>query len=348
MIKLAHPEALYALFGLIPLIGSFVLYMYNRRKSIRRLGVPSLIQQLMPNKPKYKHQVKFILICLAYVCLVMAWANPQLGQKLEKVKRSGVDLVVAIDISRSMLAEDEKPSRLARAKQFVSKLIDNLRGDRIGIILFAGNAYLQVPLTSDYVASKSFLKTISTELAPTQGTAIAEAVQLAEKAYEESQPQFRSMVILSDGENHEPDAIEAAEEAGNAGTIIHTVGVGSPDGAPIPIYKNGVQDYKRTKEGSIVFSKLNEVMLKQVAAAGNGKYFPLSQVDRTVKVIVDEIAAMERQEFEERVFTDYEDQYQWFLALAIFLLVIEYFITERKNKFFSGWSIFQPGNLSQN
>ncbi len=348
MIKLARPEALYALFGLIPIVLGFVLFMYGRKRAIQRIGVQSLVKQLMPHKPKYKHQVKFVLVCLAYICLVMAWANPQLGQKLEKVKRSGVDLIVAIDISKSMLAEDEAPNRLAKAKQFVSRLIDQLRGDRLGIILFAGNAYLQVPLTSDYVAGKSFLKTISTELAPTQGTAIAEAIQLAEKAYEDSKPQFKAMVIISDGENHEPDAIEAAEKAGNEGVRIHTVGVGSTKGSPIPVYTNGKQDFKRTREGSIVFSKLNDVMMKQVAASANGKYFPLSQMDRTVRAIMDEIASMEQKEYEERVFTDYEDQFQWFLALAIFFLAIEYFITERRNVFFSDWSIFQPSNLSQN
>lgn len=341
MIKFARPDALYLLIAWVPLLLVFLYYLWSRKRAIQKFGDWDLVQALMPDKPGFKHTTKFILITLAFISLVIALANPQLGSKLEKVKRSGVDLMVALDISQSMLAQDERPSRLARSRQFISSLIDELKGDRIGLIIFAGNAYLQVPLTSDYVAVKTFLQTITTELAPTQGTAIGEAIKLGEKAFENGDPQFKAMLILSDGENHEPEAQEAAEAAGEKGIIIHTLGVGTPKGAPIPVDRGGREDYKRDNNGSIVFSKLNENMLQRVAVAGNGKYFRLSNGSREVRAVESELSAMERKEYEERVFTDYEDQFQWFLALAIFLLVIEYFLSERKNRWFNNWKMFE-------
>ncbi len=343
MIKLEHPEALWALSLLIPLLGMFLWFMFDRQKALKKIGDMRLINLLIPEKPTYKHQLKFILVSLAYIFLVIAVANPQLGRTYEKVKRQGVDLMVALDISRSMLAEDVKPNRLARARQFISQLIDKLGGDRIGLIIFAGNAYLQVPLTSDYVAAKSILKTINTGLAPTQGTAIGEAIRMADKSFEQGQIEHKTMLIISDGENHEGDALEAAKEASENGMVILTMGVGTTLGAPIPIYRNGVPTgkTKQDKNGSIVFSKLNETMLQQVAAAGEGNYFRLNQGRSEVSSIVGTLASMEQKDFEEHVVSDYEDQFQWFLGIAIILLAIEFFISERRNRLFSDWSIFK-------
>jgi Ca-activated chloride channel family protein len=343
MVKFEHSEAFYLLFLLIPLAILFVWFMYNRKRAIAKFGENSLVARLMPEKPTFKHQIKFTLSVLAVIFLIIALANPQYSRTFEKVKRNGVDLMIALDISKSMLAEDTRPNRLAKSRQFISRLIDKLAGDRVGLIIFAGNAYLQVPITSDYLAMKTFLKTVNTELAPTQGTAIGEAIRMADKSFQSGQTQFKAMLVISDGENHEDDAIQAAKEAAEKGMIIHTMGVGSAKGAPIPEYnrQNIQTDYKRDKEGNIVFSKMNEQMLQEVATAGNGKYFRLSQGTAEVSGFMKEIANMEQQEFEEHVFTDYEDQYQWFLAIALFFLLLEYFITESRSRVFSDWSIFK-------
>jgi len=340
--RLEHPEALYLFLLLIPLAVGFILFVWGRRKAMKRVAVPSVWDKLMPYRPSGKHYIKFTLILLAISFFIIALANPQRGLRAEKVKRKGVDLVIARDISRSMLAEDEKPNRLARSKQFISRLIDKLDGDRIGLIIFAGNAYLQVPLTSDYTAAKTFLRTITTELAPTQGTAIGDAIRMARDAFENADPKYKVVLVLSDGENHEGDALKAAEEVAKEGVIIHAMGVGTTKGSPIPVYERGRQvDYKRDKEGSIVFSKLNEEMLQKVSIQGNGRYFRLEQGNAEVNAIMSELAGMEQKEFEEEVFTDYEDQYQGFLLIGLILLAIEYFITERKSRIFTEWSLFK-------
>jgi len=342
MLRFQHIEALYLLFGLIPLLGFFLLFMYGRKKAISNMGESSLVSRLMPGKPEFKHQWKFALIALAYTSLVIALANPQLGKSYEKVKRSGIDLMVAVDVSNSMLSDDEKPNRLERAKLFVKRLIDELPGDRIGIVTFAGNAVLQVPITSDYAAAQTLLKTVSPRLIPRQGTAIGEAIRIADKGLGTGDNKFKAILIISDGENHEGDALKAAEEVSEKGIIIHTMGVGTTRGGPIPVYtRSGDKDFKRDRQGSVVFTKLNEGMLKEVAAKGQGEYFHLQQGLREVDDLVAEFDTMEKQEFEERVFADYEDQFQWFLGFAILLLTLEYFISERRNVRFTDWSIFK-------
>ncbi|MEZ4827418.1 MAG: VWA domain-containing protein [Bacteroidia bacterium] len=339
--RLEHPEALYLLILLIPLAIMFIVFWTGRKRAIRRMGEPSLVARLMPSQPTWKHQIKFFLVLSGLIFLVIALANPQMSETPRKIKREGVDLIIALDISKSMMAEDEKPSRLEKSQQFISRLIDKLAGDRVGMIVFAGNAYLQVPLTSDYRAAKSLLKTVSTELAPTQGTAIGEAIRLASESFPAGQTQYKTMLIISDGENHEGDALEAAKKAASEGMVIHTMGIGSTRGAPIPERKNGVEDYKRDNSGAIVFSKLNPEMLREVAEAGNGRYFTLSQGTTEVKAFMDELAAMEKKEFEDQEFTDYEDYFQLFLAAGLLLLLIEYFITESRSRIFSDWRIFR-------
>lgn len=344
MLKFEHPEALYLLLLLLPLAGIFAWFLYGRKRSIGRMGVPEVVDRLMPMKPSYKHTVKFVLSFLATACLVVALANPQLGKGYEKVKRSGVDLMIALDISRSMLAEDVQPNRLEQARQFISRLTEELSGDRIGLIIFAGNAYLQMPLTSDYVAAKTFLKTINTELAPTQGTAIGDAIRMADQAFEQGDQQFKVVLIISDGENHEGEAIEAAEEVAEKNVVIYTLGVGTSKGGPIPEIRNGQQDFKRDQSGSIVLSRLNETMLQQVAATANGEYFQIRPGSGLVGEVMDRLQRVEKKDFEERVFTDYEDQFQWFLAMAILLITIDFFVSERKSLFWSDWTIFKEKN----
>lgn len=342
MLKLAHPEYLYAYLCLIPILLLFIFYMVWRRKAIQRLSVFENIDQLMPERAKFRHYFKFILIFLAFSALVMAWANPQIGSKQEKVKRKGVDVMIALDVSKSMLAEDIRPNRIDQAKQFISKLINELKTDRIGLIIFAGNAYLQMPITSDHAAAKLFLKSVSTELVPTQGTAIGDAIRLGMESFEGDEQKFKTMIIISDGENHEGEAIEAVEEASKEGVVVHTVGVGSDKGGPIPIYRNGVQtDYLRDKSGNIVLSKLDENMLKQIAVKGDGEYLNIRGGNEAVSTLKEAIVSMEQREFEESVFTDYEDQFQYFLGFAIILLIIEILIAEKKSKWAKKLDLFK-------
>ena len=343
MIKFEHTEYLYFLLALIPVALAFFYFMWWRRGAIKRLGESHLVSQLMPDKPGYKHQIKFVLILLALSSLTIALANPQIGTKYEKVKRKGIDLIIALDVSRSMLAEDIKPNRLEKSKLLISRLIDRLQNDRVGLIVFAGNAYLQVPLTVDYSAVKLFLNTINTKMVPTQGTAIGDAIRLSLKAFETGEQKYKTLVVITDGENHEGDALVAVEEATEQGVVVHAVGVGSPKGGPIPIYRNNVQiDFKRDNQDNIVLSKLDETMLQQLAVKGDGKYFRLASGSEELEQLMSEISTMEKKEIEERVFTDYEDQFQYFILIALFLLTLEFFISERKSRWFSNWSIFQP------
>ncbi|MEL6671311.1 MAG: VWA domain-containing protein [Bacteroidota bacterium] len=343
MVQYQHPEAFYLLFGLIPLLLLFLAYMVGRKRALQKMGEGSLIARLSPEKATFKHQLKFILICLAYVSMVVALANPQLGQSYETVTQKGIDLMVALDVSNSMLCEDEKPNRLARAKLMIRDLIDDLKGDKIGLIIFAGNAYLQVPITGDYAAAQTLLRSVNPDMVPRQGTAIGEAIRIANRSFAEDQTQYKAVVIISDGENHEGDALEAAKEAMESGTAIFTVGVGNPrKGSPIPVYKDGRQlDWKRNREGSIVSTRMDEDMLKQVAAAGSGDYFRLTQGLQTAKSINRALNQLEQQEYDTKVYTDYEDQFQIFLGLALLFLVLEYFLSERRNLKFSDWSIFK-------
>lgn len=342
MLKLAHPEYLYAYLLLIPILLLFVFYMLWRRKVLKQFSSKQALNQLMPFRGKARHYVKFILLFLAFSSLVIAWANPQIGTKKEKIKRKGVDVIIALDVSKSMLAEDIKPNRIEQARQFISRLINELKSDRIGLIIFAGNAYLQMPITTDHAAARLFLKSITTDLVPTQGTAIGDAVRLAIESFEGDEKKYKTLVILSDGENHQGEALDAIEEASEFGIVVHTVGIGSQKGAPIPIYRNNVQtDFLRDKGGNIVLSKLDENMLRQIAVKGNGEYMNLAAGREAVSAIKEEISSMEKREFDESVFTDYEDQFQYFLAFGIALLIIEILIAERKSKWLRNLNLFK-------
>lgn len=341
MIKLQHPEALYLFFLLIPFVGLFIWFIVGRQRAIARFGEQSLAARLMPDRPSSKHTVKFVLLMLALSALIMALANPQMGRKTETVQREGVDLFLALDISRSMLAEDEAPSRLARSKQMLSRLIEQLGGDRVGLIVFAGNPYLQVPLTTDYAALRTILKTIDTELAGTQGTDIGAAIEMAQEAFERAGSEHRVIVVLSDGEDHQAEALAKARTAAEAGTTIYTIGIGSTKGSPIPNLENGRKSgYKQDQGGSIVLSRLNEDMMQEVAEAGAGRYVHLEGGNSTLSSLRNALAGLEKEQYEAQSFTDYEDQYQWLLAIGLLLLVVEYFLSERRTRILSRVDIF--------
>jgi Ca-activated chloride channel family protein len=341
LIRFAHTEFIYAL-GLV-LVFLVIYWMYNiwRRRALNRLGDRQVVSGLMPRLSEGKPLVKFILILIAYVFLVIGLIDPQVGSKLEKVKREGIDLMLVLDVSNSMLAEDIKPNRLERSKLAISNLIDQLQGDRIGIIIFAGNAYKQLPLTTDYSAARLFLSAVDTRIVPTQGTAIGEAIDLAVQSFDD-QEHNKAIIVITDGENHEDDAIGAATLAADSEIRVFTIGMGLPEGAPIPVYNDygSRTGFKKDREGTTVITKLNEDMLRQIAAAGEGAYARANNASTGLRKIFGEISEIEKKEIETKQFTDYEDRFQIYLAAALLFMVIELLIAWRKSKWAERFNIF--------
>jgi len=315
--------------------------MMYRKRIMQRFGESHLVRQLMPQVSKYKHTVKFILLLFSMSLLCVAYANPQWGTKKEKVKRKSSDVFIALDVSESMLAQDLPPSRLDRAKQFTQKLIRELKGERIGTIIFAGNAYMQMPLTADYSSAAMFVKSASTRMVPTQGTAIGDAIRLATQSYDESGKFHKALIIITDGENHDQDALDQAKIAAEQGVLIFTVGVGTSAGSPIPTFENGQSQYKKDKQGNTVVSKLNENMLSSLAAAGSGKYYNITNGEKVIDALQKYIETLEKQEFEQRTFSEYESYFQWFLALALLFLLIEFLLSYQKSEWWSKRDIFR-------
>ena len=286
---------------------------------------------------------KFILFLLVIACSVLALANLQSGSKMEEVKREGIDLYIAVDVSNSMNAEDIVPSRLERSKQAINKLIGEMRGDRIGIIVFADKAYVQLPITTDYSAAKMFLSTINTKLVASQGTAIAEAINLAMKSFPD-ETHSRAIVIISDGEDHENDAaVKAAQEAAKKGARIYTIGMGLAEGAPSPEYNQyGHQTgYRKDNNGNTIITRLDEQMLQKIASAGNGMYTRASNSNVGLGKIYEDISKLDKTEIEAKVFTDYEDQFQWFVGAAIVFLLLEILLSSGKKAWEKKFNIFE-------
>jgi Ca-activated chloride channel family protein len=279
---------------------------------------------------------------MAMVSLLIGLANLQFGTKLEEVKREGIDLMICLDVSNSMLAEDLSPNRLERSKRAIYQLIEKLHNDRLGIIVFAGQAYVQLPITTDYSSAKLFLETIGTDIVPTQGTSIGSAINLAMESFDFENGTSKSIIVITDGENHEDDAMNAAIEASDKGVIVNTIGMGSEKGGPIPVYKNGAQvDFRKDNTGNTVVTKLNEKMLKEFATAGNGSYVRASNAKGGLDKIMSEIDKMEKKEFGSKSFKDYEDRFQIFLIIALFLIVLENFISNRRSTKLDGVNLFE-------
>ena len=343
MLRYENSEWLFLLVLIPIIILGFIFYVRWRKKAIAEFGHPSLVNKLMPMASEFKLRFKFILFAIAISSLILGIANPQIGSKMEEVKREGVDLMIAIDLSNSMLAEDLQPNRLMRAKQSISKLIDRLDGDRIGLIVFAGDAYVQLPITTDYSAAKLFLSTINTSIVPTQGTAIGKAIELSIKSFDLNNDQNKAIIVITDGENHEDNAIEKAKEAQELGIFVHTIGMGSVEGGPIPI-KNRygtITSYQKDREGNTIITNLNEGMLKQIAQSGGGSYIRANSTQSGLNALFKEINKMEKKEIGSKVFTDYKDRFQWFIGLAIILLIIETLMKGRKNKWSSKINLFE-------
>lgn len=327
MFRFEHIEFLWLLVLLVPAVVLFIYWLQWKKRTIKRFGNPKLVAQLSPAQSTKMLVVKFILLSLAFVFLVLAIANPQIGTRTEKVKRSGIDVMIALDVSKSMLAEDIQPNRLAKAKNFISHFIDELKNDRLGMIIFAGRAYLQMPQTVDYSAAKMYLKTITPEQIPTQGTAIELAVHLAQEALSKSEAKSKAVILISDGEDNEEGGLDAIEEAAKKGIKVYTIAVGSEKGAPIPL-ANG--DFKRDGNGNIVLSKVNMDVMRQYAMTGNGKAYLLNNSNDVVRAVLHDLGKLETKDFEEIVYTDFDNQFVWCLLISLLLLLVEFALFERK------------------
>ena len=336
MLKLETPEVLYLLL-LIPIF--FVLHYFFLRSKKRKLKETASLriqEVVMPDVSIGKQKLKFVLLNIVYALLVVAAANPQYGTSVGKKERSGTDMIICLDISNSMLAQDLKPNRISRAKQSINQLVNQLEGDRIGLVVFAGTSFIQLPMTSDYSAAKTFIDIISPNMIETQGTAIAESLQTALSAFgnEENSKRSRSIVLISDGEDNEQDAIEIAEEIADKGVVINTIGIGHSEGSPIPIKtRAGQTEYKRDAQGNIVLTKLNEELLKKIADKGNGIYIKANNSSIGLEQILARINKMEKNEYEALAYKNYESRFYIPAMAALILLLIEYLVFERRNKY---------------
>ncbi|PYF68989.1 vWA domain-containing protein [Pedobacter nutrimenti] len=342
MLRFAHIEFLWGLLLIPVFLLVFLILRYWKKKALRRLGDKETVARIIPEVSFSRPAVKFAFFSLAFASLTIALADPQVGTKIEEAKRSGSDLMILLDVSNSMLAADLAPNRLENAKRAVSQLIDNLHNDRIGIVIFAGEAYMQLPVTTDHSAAKLFLDNINTNIVPTQGTAIGAAIDMGIKSFDLVNGTSKAMILMTDGENHEDDAVRAAGVASKKGITIHVVGLGSAEGAPVPIYKNGAQaGFHTDEQGHTVVSKLNEEMCKEVAKAGNGVYVRASNANSGLGLIMDQIEKMQKKTYDSKSFKNYEDRFQFFLGLAFIFLIIEFFISSRKNVKLSGLKLFE-------
>jgi Ca-activated chloride channel homolog len=340
MFRFAHISFLYLL-ALIPVFSVLlVLFLVWRKKALNRFGEFHLIHRLIPEFSTGRLIFKFVLLMIAVAFLVLALADPQTGSKMEKYQRKGIDVMIALDVSNSMLAEDIRPSRLERAKQSISKLIDRLDGDRIGIIVFAGKAYNQLPITTDYGAAKMFLSAINTNIVPVQGTAIADAIDMATGAFGQS-THNKAIIVISDGEDHQGDVLEKTEVAAKKGIVFYTVGMGMPEGGPIPIYNGDTRTgYKKDRDGSTIITRLDESLLQRIASVGKGMYVRANNSEEGWQKVFDDLNKIEKSELESRQFSDYEDRFQYFIGFCLLFLIFELFVFDKKNQWFSRFKPF--------
>ena len=340
MFRFAHIEMLWLLVLIPVFVAAFIAIVRRKQRQLRQFGDPELLNELMPNVSRTRPAIKFGLLMLALALLIVAAARPQYGQKEKTVKRQGIEVMFALDISNSMLAEDVAPNRLDRAKQVLSKLIDQMVDDKVGLIVFAGEAYTQLPITCDYVSAKMFLNTITPSLIRVQGTAIGDAIMTSIRSFgSEDSDASRAIILITDGENHEDDAVAAAKAANEQGIKIFVVGIGKPDGSPIPI--PGTNNFRKDRAGNVVVSKLNEQMCRDIAAAGQGLYVRCDNTNTATRALQKELNTLATSEFETKVYADYNEQYQGFVLLAFLILVIDFFIFNRKNKALSRLDIFR-------
>lgn len=341
MYKLEEPIYFYLLTIIPVLIVIFLLVLWWKKRTQKKFANQELLEKLAPNKSTFKSVLKLLILSLGITFLVLALVNPKMGSKLKTVKREGVDVVFALDVSRSMLAEDIAPNRLEKAKQIITKIIDNLGSDRIGVIIYAGNSYPLLPITTDHAAANMFLQNASPDLVSSQGTAINEALELAKTYYNNDEQTNRFLVIISDGEDHQEETKQMAQNLSNDGVKVYTVGVGTEKGGPIPMRLNGSMiGYKKDRKGETVITKRNADVLQEIADIGNGKYIDGNITENPVKEISEIMANAQKSEFETKQFSDYKDQFQWFLGIGLFFILLDIFLFEKKTKWLRKVDLF--------
>jgi len=336
MFRLEEGYILYYLL-LVPVAILLVwLTMQWKTKVLQRTGDSKVISRLFPDWSGRKEWLKSLMLILGLALLVISWSNPQWGTRTQKVKAKSTDVIIALDISQSMMAEDILPNRMEKAKRFCSELIKKLKGERIGLIFFAGSAYLQMPLSQDQASAELYIKSASPKQAGTQGTVIADAIALSGSIFGEDNATQKALIVISDGENHEVEAIEAASTAFENGTSVYTLGIGTEEGAPVPFTERGRTTYKKTKQGNPVTSALNVSLLRDIAESGGGSFYMIDQTMSALNKLDAEIDKLEKKEVEQRSFTDYNSYFQLFLLPAILLFIFEYLLSSNSSGT-SGW-----------
>lgn len=338
LFRFANPEYLYLLFIIPIIIGWFIYTRFNRKKRLQQFGDIELLKDLMPGASVYRQIIKFSLMLLAFTLCIFVVARPQMGAKLEYVKKKGVEVMVVLDISNSMLAEDVYPNRLERAKQMLNKMLEGFNNDKVGVIVFAGRAFTQLPITSDYQSAKMFISSISTELIAQQGTAIGSAIKMACNSFSDSEKTGKSIIIITDAENHEDDARGAAKEAAEKGIQVNVIGIGKPEGSPIPI---GGGNYKKDKAGNVVMSKLNESVGQEIAMEGNGIYVRADNSNEAMRYMQKELDKIAKDDVETKVYSEYDEQFPTIAWIALALLLLEFFLMEKKNGLFRNFKLFE-------
>ena len=338
MFKFANPDYLYLLIIIPFLVVFFVMYRIVRKRNIKAFGNPELLNGLMPDVSVYRPYVKFFLLLTVIILAIFILARPQFGSKLETVKQKNIEIMVALDVSNSMLAEDVAPNRLERAKQILLRLVDGLQNAKIGLVVFAGDAFIQLPITADHVSAKMFMSAISTNMVARQGTSIGAAIDLSARSFSSTEGVGRAIIVITDGEDHEDGAVEAARMVAERGITVHVIGVGSTKSVPIPI--PGTSNFRRDRDGNIVVTQLNEQMAKEIAQAGNGIYVRADNSNTALRIISQEIEKMSASEVETKIYSEYNEQFQTLAWIALILLLIECFILYRKNKLFAKFRLF--------
>lgn len=338
--RFANPHIFWLLSLVVVLVAIFIYGIYVQRRRLRQFGNPELLRSLMPNVSYIRPQLKFYLLVVALVLMIFALARPQIGSRLEKSDTTGVEVMMVLDVSNSMLATDVAPSRIENAKMMLSKLIDQMPDNKVGLIVFSGDAVVQLPMTADNVSAKMFLSTITTKSVANPGTAVGTALDLAIKSFgEENKDIGRSIILLTDGENHEDDAVAAAKLAREKGIMVNVVGFGSPQGSPIPV--QGTMSFWKDKDGNVVVSKLNEQMCQQIAQAGDGVYVRADNSNIALRTISKQLSQLQQGEIQSAVYADYADRFYIFAWIALFILIIEFFILNRQNKQLNKYKWFE-------
>lgn len=340
MYKLEAPIYFYFFAVLLLVLFVFVGNVLWKKKKQRHFAEAGLLSKIAPTTSTFKAILKVVIFSLGLSFLILSLVNPKMGTQLKTVKREGVDIVFALDVSKSMLAEDIAPNRLEKSKQIISKVIENLGSDRIGVIVYAGSAYPLLPITTDHASAKMFLQNANPDMVSSQGTAINEALDLAKTYYNNDDQTNKFLIILSDGEDHEAQTISLAETLTESGVKVFTVGVGTESGQPIPIRKNGRMTYKKDRKGEVVITQRHAEVLKEIAEKTQGRYIDGNRTEKPVNAIVDVIANAQKHEFETKQFSDYKDQFQWFVALGMFFLLLDVFLHEKKTKWLQKMDLF--------